>query len=63
VSNEGGHQISGDSIGSAQGSRTVKLLVVCGVLLAVAIAADQAAWSLRERVLLALVAVLAVICW
>jgi diguanylate cyclase (GGDEF)-like protein len=61
VSNEGGHQISGGSIGSAQGSRTVKLLVVCGILLAVAIAADQAAWSLRERVLLALVAVLAVI--
>ena len=61
MSNEGGHQISGGSIGSAQGSRTVKLLVVCGVLLAVAIAADPAAWSLRERVLLALVAVLAVI--
>ena len=36
MSNEGGHQISGGSIGSAQGSRTVKLLVVCGVLLAVA---------------------------
>ena len=61
MSNEGGHQISGGSIGSAQGSRTVKLLVVCGVLLAVVIAADSAAWSLRERVLLALVAVLAVI--
>ena len=61
MSNEGGHQISGGSIGSAQGSRTVKLLVVCGVLLAAVIAADPAAWSLRERVLLALVAVLAVI--
>jgi diguanylate cyclase (GGDEF)-like protein len=61
VSNEGGHQISGGSIGSAQGSRTVKLLVVCGVLLATVVTADQAAWSLRERVLLALVAVLAVI--
>jgi len=35
--------------------------VVCGVLLAMVIAADSAAWSLRERVLLALVAVLAVI--
>jgi diguanylate cyclase (GGDEF)-like protein len=61
VSNEGGHHISGGSIGSAQGSRTVKLLVVCGVLLATVVTADQAAWSLRERVLLALVAVLAVI--
>jgi diguanylate cyclase (GGDEF)-like protein len=61
VSNEGGHQISGGSIGSAQGSGTVKLLVVCGVLLATVVTADQAAWSLRERVLLALVAVLAVI--
>ena len=54
--------MSGGSAGSAQGSRTVKLLVVCGVLLAAVIAADRdAAWSLRERVLLALVAVLAVI--
>jgi diguanylate cyclase (GGDEF)-like protein len=35
--------------------------VVCGVLLATVVTADQAAWSLRERVLLALVAVLAVI--
>ena len=61
MSNEGGHQISGGSIGSAQGSRTVKLLVVCGILLAAVVTADQAAWSLRECVLLALVAVLAVI--
>ena len=53
--------MSGGSAGSAQGSRTVKLLVVCGILLAAVIAADPAAWSLRERVLLALVAVLAVI--
>ena len=53
--------MSGGSVGSAQGSRTVKLLVVCGILLAAVIAADPAAWSLRERVLLALVAVLAVI--
>jgi len=53
--------MSGGSVGSAQGSRTVKLLVVCGILLATVIAADPAAWSLRERVLLALVAVLAVI--
>ena len=54
--------MSGGSAGSAQGSRTVKLLAVCGILLAAVIAADsRAAWSLRERVLLALVAVLAVI--
>jgi diguanylate cyclase (GGDEF)-like protein len=53
--------MSGGSVGSAQGSRTVKLLVVCGILLAAVIAADPAAWSLRERVLLGLVAVLAVI--
>ena len=53
--------MSGGSVGSAQGSRTVKLLVVFGILLAAVIAADPAAWSLRERVLLALVAVLAVI--
>jgi len=53
--------MSGGSAGSAQGSRTVKLLVACGILLAAVIAADPAAWSLREQVLLALVAVLAVI--
>jgi diguanylate cyclase (GGDEF)-like protein len=53
--------MSGGSVGSAQGSRTVKLLVVCGILLAAVIAADPAAWSLRERLLLALVAVLAAI--
>ncbi len=53
--------MSGGSAGSAQGSRTVKLLVVCGILLAAVIAADRAAWSLRECVLLALAAVLAVI--
>jgi len=35
--------------------------VVCGILLAAVIAADPAAWSLREFVLLALVAVLVVI--
>ena len=43
------------------GSGTVKLLAVCGILLAAVIAADPAAWSLRERALLALVAVLSVI--
>jgi diguanylate cyclase (GGDEF)-like protein len=53
--------MSGGSVGSAQGSRTVKLLVLCGILLAAVVAVDPAAWSLRERVLLVLVAVLAVI--
>ena len=53
--------MSGGSADSAQGSRTVKLLVLAGILLAAVIAADPAEWSLREGVLLALVAVLAVI--
>jgi diguanylate cyclase (GGDEF)-like protein len=53
--------MSGGSAGSAQASRAVKLLVLAGILLAAVIAADLAAWSLREGVLLALVAVLAVI--
>ncbi|MCA6119738.1 EAL domain-containing protein [Bradyrhizobium sp. WSM 1738] len=61
VSNEGGQQISGGSAGFALGSGTVKLLVVCAIVLAAVIAADPAAWSVRERVLLALVTVLSVI--
>ena len=47
--------------GSAPGSGTIKLLVVCGVVLAAVIAADPAAWSLREFVLLALVAALSAV--
>ncbi len=61
MSNKGGQQMSGGSAGAAFGSGTVKLLVLGGILLAAVIAADPAAWSLRERVLLVLVAVLAVI--
>jgi diguanylate cyclase (GGDEF)-like protein len=61
VSNQGGHQGSGGSAGFVPGSGTVKLLVACGILLAGVIALDPAAWSLRERVLLVLVAVLSVI--
>ena len=61
MSNQGDHQGSGGSAGFALGSGTVKLLVVCGIVLAGVIAADPAAWSLRERVLLALVAVLSMI--
>ena len=53
--------MSGGSADSAQGSGTVKLLVLGGIPFAAVIAADLAAWSLREGVLLALVAVLAVI--
>jgi len=33
VSNEGGHQVAGGSAGFARGSRTVAMLVVCGILL------------------------------
>ena len=61
MSNKGGQQMSGGSAGAAFGSGTVKLLVLGGILLAGVIAADPAAWSLREHVLLVLVAVLAVI--
>ena len=61
MSKQGDHQGSGGSAGLALGSGTVKLLVACGIALATVIALDPAAWSLRERVLLALVAVLSVI--
>ena len=61
MSNEGGRQLPGGSAGSARYSRTVKLLVACGILLVAMLALDPVAWGLRERVLLALVAVLAVI--
>jgi diguanylate cyclase (GGDEF)-like protein len=65
VSNEGGHQVAGGSAGFARGSRTVAMLVVCGILLtaltAAGMAADVTAWSVREGVLLALVAGLAAI--
>ncbi len=61
MSNEGGRQVSGGSAGSAQCSRTVKLLVACGILLLALLAADPAAWDIRESVLFALAAVLIVI--
>ena len=61
MSNEVGHQTSGGAAGFAPGGGTVKLLVLCGVALAAVIAADPAAWSLREGVLLALVTVLSVV--
>ena len=59
--NEGGLKMSGGSAGSARYSRTVKLLVACGILLAAMLALDPVAWDLRENVLFALVAVLTVI--
>lgn len=61
MSNEVGHQTSGGAAGFAPGGGTVKLLVLCGVAFAAVIAADPAAWSLREGVLLALVTVLSVV--
>ena len=47
--------------GSAQFSRTVKLLVACGILLVAVLALYPMAWDLRESVLFALVAVLTVV--
>ncbi len=61
MSNEGGRKMSGGSAGSARYSRTVKLLVACGILLVAMLALDPVAWDLREYVLFALVAVLTVI--
>ena len=61
MDSEGGRQKSGAWAGSAQGSRTVKLLVVGVTLLAAMMATDLAVWGDRERVLLALVAILAAI--
>jgi diguanylate cyclase (GGDEF)-like protein len=57
-----GQQVSGDSGGSRVGAGTIARLVACCVLLAAAVVGDIATSesSLRERLLLALVAVLAV---
>jgi len=56
-----GQQMSGDSAGPAERAGTVTWLAACCVLLAAAAVGDIATseWSLRERLLLALVAVLA----
>jgi len=61
VSNEGGRQMPGGSDGFARDSRTVKLLALCGILLLAMLAVEPAAWDLRETLLLAFAAVLAVI--
>jgi diguanylate cyclase (GGDEF)-like protein len=60
---DSGQQMSGDSAGPAARAGTVTWLVACCVLLAAAVVGDIATsgWSLRERLLLALVAVLAVV--
>jgi diguanylate cyclase (GGDEF)-like protein len=57
-----GQQMSGDSAGPAERAGTVTWLAACCVLLAAAVVGDIATsgWSLRELLLLALVAVLAV---
>ncbi len=57
-----GQQMSGDSAGPAERAGTVTRLAACCVLLAAAVVGDIATsgWSLRERLLLALVGVLAV---
>jgi diguanylate cyclase (GGDEF)-like protein len=61
VSNEGSGHTSGGSAGSAQWRRTVTLLVLCGILLVAMLVADPVTWGLREWVLFALAAGLAVI--
>ena len=62
VSIDNGHQSSGGSAGPADKAGTIRRFAFCCVLIAAAVAGDIAtsAWSLRERVLFALVAVLAV---
>ncbi|MEH2608150.1 diguanylate cyclase (GGDEF)-like protein [Bradyrhizobium sp. AZCC 1693] len=59
---DSGQQMSGDAAGPAQGAGAITRLAACCVLLATAVVGDIATleWSLRERLLLALVAVLAV---
>jgi len=60
---DSGQQMSGDSAGPVERAGAITWLAVCGVLLATAVVGDIATsgWSLRERLLLALVAVLAVV--
>jgi diguanylate cyclase (GGDEF)-like protein len=55
-------QMSGDAAGSAERAGTITRLAACCMLLAAAVVGDIATsgWSLRERLLLTLVAVLAV---
>jgi uncharacterized membrane protein YbjE (DUF340 family) len=59
---DSGQQMSGDSAGPAERAGTITRLATCCVLLAAAVVGDivTSGWNLRERLLLALVAVLAV---
>ncbi|MEH2497299.1 diguanylate cyclase (GGDEF)-like protein [Bradyrhizobium sp. AZCC 1678] len=59
---DSGQQMSSDSAGPAERAATITRLAACCVLLAAAVVGGIATsgWSLRERLLLALVAVLAV---
>ena len=60
MSIDSGHQLPGGSAGPFERAGKITLLALCCVFLAASVAADIAtlAWSVRERVLLALVAVL-----
>ena len=57
MSIDSGHQSPGGSAGPSDRAGRIRLLGVCGMYLAASVAADVAtlAWSVRERVLLALV--------
>src|SRR3981189_1358097 len=63
VTFDSGHHMPGGLTNPAGKAGTVGRLALCAVLIAAAISADMAtsAWGLRERVLLALVAILAVV--
>ena len=60
---DGGQQMSGGAAGSAQRAGAITRLAACCMLLAMAVVGDIATsgWSLRERLLLALVAIFAVV--
>jgi diguanylate cyclase (GGDEF)-like protein len=63
VTFDGGHYMPGDFANPAEKDGTVRRAAICAVLIAAAILADVATstWGVRERVLLAVVAILAVI--
>ena len=60
---DGGQQMPGDAAGPAERAGAITRLAACCVLLAMAVVGDIATsgWSLRERLLLALVAIFAVV--
>jgi diguanylate cyclase (GGDEF)-like protein len=63
VTFDNGHYMPGGSANPAEKAGTARRAAVCVVLIAAAIAADMAtsAWGVRERLLLAVVAILAVV--